>query len=134
MSNNSLRHFGIKGMHWGVRRMTDLEKGGRDAKNKLYDLKRHSLLKDVNHRQIRKLTDQEAIDLMKRVDVNQSYKKLTDRRKREGIILTTLLLAEIGSVAYGALKARQIYRNNLPRIGRKYQLPVWPTVDSHFVN
>lgn len=71
--NDSLSHFGIKGMKWGRRKAKSIPDGAHP-----------DYVRAHNHKSIHALSTKELNEINNRITAEQNYARLTARRKTEG--------------------------------------------------
>ena len=89
---DSLEHYGIKGMKWGVRRSRDelARLRGEKTPPSQDAVKARDLQKRVKRSGTKSLSNKQLKDLNARLELEKSYKRLTtkDKKKKENVMLT----------------------------------------------
>lgn len=129
MENNTLQHHGIKGMKWGVRRTPEQlsrMKGRIDTTSGIVKEAKNindsvSNIRSITAKKpdLSKMTDQELIDIVNRMNLEQRFSQLSSRKisKGEQYVKNTLeiagnTLAVAGSVVAIAVGIQQL-RNKI---------------------
>lgn len=106
---NTLAHFGVKGMKWGVRRAagTDGSVGLRTKPTKVPSNRRVKSQRRKDAKNRRKLSDQELMEKIGRLEKEKKLRELTDAdirpgKKAMGDILKTAGAKTLTTVAAGA--------------------------------
>ena len=99
---NELKHYGILGMKWGIRR-TPEELGHRREKKE-----------DFRRKDPKKMTDDELRRNLNRVQMERQYESLTKKKSNEGAAfakraLTTVGMMAVTSIAVDAIKGGKSY-------------------------
>lgn len=103
MVNNELRHWGIKGMKWGVRRYRNNDGSLTNAGKKRYSSKK-TVSEDYEraHKKtkVKYMSDKELRDTNNRLQMERQYEQLTEKKKSAGRkFVTGVLLASATAVA-----------------------------------
>lgn len=94
---NELKHYGILGMKWGIRRTPEQLGHKREKKE------------DFRRKDPKKMTDDELRRNLNRVQMEKQYEALTKKKKGEGAAfvkraLTTVGMMAVTSIAVDAIK------------------------------
>lgn len=97
MTKQSLQHYGIKGMRWGVRR-----KRGSDGRVESDDSKR---AKQLKKKKLSELTNKELKELNERMNLERQYSNLTKKDLSRGQKIVNDAINEVGKeTVKGVLK------------------------------
>ena len=128
MDNNSLQHYGVKGMKWGVRRtpeqlsqtkshidtVSGMVKEAKNINNSVSNLRSTIKKEDLS-----KMTDQELRDRVNRMNLEQQFSQLSSNKisKGESYVKNTLEIAgsvlAIGSSSIAIAAGIQKLRNKI---------------------
>lgn len=109
MNDQELKHWGIKGMRWGVRKAKDEDnspnnpntKKVEEEETKKVDTRSKDAIRydDIKHKQLNELSNEELRWLSERIRLEQEYNSKMSQQKREKInqIKNDLIIA--GTVA-----------------------------------
>lgn len=86
---NSLTHYGIRGMKWGVRRFQPYSKG-ETSKGKFIGKRRVSGNQDINP--VKKMSDTELRSRINRLQMEKQYSQLTKKEKSSGQKIVTEII------------------------------------------
>lgn len=113
-SFNSLEHYGIKGMKWGVRR-TPEQLGHKRPKSEDYVASRQQRKKGVSG-----LSNKELRDLNERLRLEKEYRNLTSSEKEAGRKAANQVLKNSGLVVTAGIKIAEIYGLNAATVSSKF--------------
>lgn len=97
MNNQELKHWGIPGMKWGVRKAKDQDDDGSSNKPKTKKVDEEETKKvdtrskdairydDIKHKQLNELSNEELRWLSERIRLEQEYNSRISQQKREKI-------------------------------------------------
>lgn len=108
---NELYHYGVKGMKWGVRKSRSSFR-----KNKTKGWSKEAKEADrIKKKSVHQMTNKELQTLNKRMELENSYKRLNPNKVNQG-------LKYVGAVAGGMGTVLALYNNsnNLINIGKKF--------------
>lgn len=105
---NSLTHYGIKGMKWGVRRYQNKD-GSLTAKGK----QRYSSDYESAHskKSVKEMSDKELKERLNRLNMEAQYKKLQSGKVSKGKKFVSTALKVGTTVATASSTALTIYNN-----------------------
>lgn len=106
MEANSLTHWGIKGMKWGVRRAPEQlgHKKSKKRKNELSDDRKR--INKLMEKDVQSLSNQELNDILNRLGSEDRYKQLTSpKTQKKGESWTKKTMSKVGVLASGAIAA-----------------------------
>lgn len=100
MNKNYLKHYGVLGMRWGVRRPHTL--ASKSKKNKR--LSSHEPIRDDyskahNKKNVKYMSDAELRSRVNRLQMEQQYSSLSKRDKKIGSKIVTEILVKSGKQA-----------------------------------
>ena len=103
---NELKHYGILGMRWGIRRFQD--KSGRLTRA---GQKRYGNDNDKDHKRLEDMTDAELQRMVNRLNLENQYKNLTRKpeTKSRGQQMAENILKFTGSVIVVSKTAIDLY-------------------------
>lgn len=101
-----LAHYGVKGMHWGVRKKRSADSGPTSAD--ATRAKAHA--STVKTHGTKALTNKELQDLVTRMNLEQQFSTLHQKSKKEnpGVKFAKELLIQVGKEQAGKLAREQI--------------------------
>lgn len=82
MENNSLSHWGIKGMKWGQRRYQNKDGSLTPAGKKRYDDSHEDYRRAHDKKKISQMSDKELQARNNRLQMEQNYKRMTQKTGR----------------------------------------------------
>lgn len=118
MENNTLYHYGVLGMRWGVRRNRSLSSGGSKSKRKSSKSEDYIRAKTLKKKRLSQLSNSELKEINNRMQLENQYKNL----KRQHV---TVGRKFVNDVAYETVKnisseyARKYTKKGIQFIGNR---------------
>lgn len=106
MEANSLTHWGIKGMKWGVRRTPEQlgHKKSKKRENGLSDDRKR--INELMKKNVQSLSNQELNDVLNRLGSEDRYKQLTNSKtQKKGESWTKKTMSKVGVLTSAAVSA-----------------------------
>lgn len=91
MENNSLSHWGIKGMKWGRRRYQNADGSLTPAGKKRYDDSHEDYRRAHEKKKISQMSDRELQAVNNRLQMEQNYKRMTQKTGRGEKLVKTFI-------------------------------------------
>lgn len=109
MENNTLKHAGIKGMKWGVRRYQNKDGTLTPAGKKRYADAHEDYVRAHDRKNPKSMSDKELRDRLNRLQMEQQYSKMTAKKKGmiskgSAIVMTAVAAAATATVTAYATK------------------------------
>lgn len=119
MENNSLSHWGIKGMKWGQRRYQNKDGSLTPAGKKRYDDSHEDYRRAHDKKSVKQMSDRELRERNNRLQMEKQYADLT-RKKGTGKKVINAFVSTAGTItavmgAYATYKG--LANKGLDRIG-----------------
>ena len=121
-ADESLSHYGVKGMHWGVRKEDAHEIGSLAGKTTglSKDKTTTAFAKKVSEvGGLHKVSDKDLQNMLNRLNMEKQYKKMmsedADRRKK-GLVAAGKLILKIGQVALPLVMAGAAAKTGGPTV------------------
>jgi len=133
MNDNELKHYGILGMRWGVRRGSNSSGGSGRSSSKKRSIKTSddfNKIVKLKKKRVEEMSNEEISAVIKRMDLQRRYKDLNPSRADKGRKAVKDTISGIGKVAgvAGSIAA-------LAAVGNAFYKKVAPKVasmvDSH---
>lgn len=119
MDKNTLSHWGIKGMKWGVRRYQNSDGSLTPAGRKRYDDSHEDYRRAHDKKSLSQMSDKELQARNNRLQMEQNYKRMT-KKTNVGKKVVSAFIATAGTIVAveGAYKTyKRIGGNALDKIG-----------------
>lgn len=84
MDNNTLNHWGVKGMRWGVRRYQNKDGSLTPAGKKRYDSDVHEDHQKTYPKSVKSMSDAELRSTINRMQMEKQYSQLNQKEKSAG--------------------------------------------------
>lgn len=112
MENNELKHYGVLGMRWGVRKRRS---GDGDSEDSIKA--RRALQKNINE-----MTNKELQDVNQRIRLEQEHKDLirkqtVGKKSIDGMKAFTTTVATLAATHMAATKISKSYKNAVDKVG-----------------
>ena len=78
-NNNELKHYGVLGMRWGVRK-AQYDSAGRKRPKNLYISKDSKKATNIRKKNVNQMSNQELKDVNKRLQLEREYSNLTHKK------------------------------------------------------
>ena len=119
MENNSLSHWGIKGMKWGKRRYQNKDGSLTPAGKKRYDDSHEDYRRAHDKKSVKQMSDRELRERNNRLQMEKQYADLT-RKNGNGKKIINAFVSTAGTItavmgAYATYKT--LANNGLDKIG-----------------
>jgi 2'-5' RNA ligase len=111
-----LSHFGVKGMHWGIRKTRDTLKIGGEDSSDASDVRK--LRKKARGGGPRRLSDKELQRLTKRLELEEKYNKIVNKERDEAVDFVKGVLGDAGRQAVSTLVTEGIKYAFVKRRGK----------------
>ena len=113
MENNELKHYGVLGMKWGIRRYQNKDVSLTSNGRKRYQSEDSKKTQQIKKKKISEMSNQELKDANYRLNLEKNYKELT-RHKNAGQKIIKSIISLAGTIAAleGAAKTYE-------RVGKK---------------
>lgn len=100
MENNSLSHWGIKGMKWGQRRYQNKDGSLTPAGKKRYDSMSEDarVASSLKQKSVKSMSNAELKKLNERVRLEQEYSRLNPNAVKKGLAVAGGIAAGLGTV------------------------------------
>lgn len=105
---NSLKHHGVKGQKWGVRRKRDKSSDRSNSDS-------------IRKKKVYEMSNQELRDVNNRLQLESNYKSLRKQSNR-GRNITMGVLATAGTIVTAASTAQKLYKLGKPIVNKAIDL------------
>lgn len=102
--NNYLAHFGVEGMHWGIRRYQNPDGTLTALGRQRYGSDNEEYTSAHQKRSVRSMSTKEIQDANKRLQAEEQYKKLTDSQVKK--IITGAAVGALSGILVSQLTKR----------------------------
>lgn len=110
MDDNTLTHYGVLGMKWGVRRSEAQLARGRKSKKE--DVDPHDDYKKAHDKtNVKTMSDKELRDRLNRLNMEKNYKQLTDADTNKGKAFIDKTIKTATTIAAVSSTALTLYNN-----------------------